>query len=93
MHIDHDSHLTIAQVAAIFGNRVSYHSIRRWIAQGVGKPPVRLAALRIGKRYYVRRKDVDEFIMAINEDPAQFARRKSSERTQRAKRRLVEAGA
>ena len=76
----------------LFARRVSPHSVRRWIAQGIGSPRVRLKARRVGGRYFVRRADVDEFQKAL-EDPGVFARLKKTERAERAKERLVKAGA
>lgn len=48
-----------------FGDRISTHAIRRWIARGVGVPKIKLKALRIGGRYFLRWRDVEEFLEAI----------------------------
>jgi hypothetical protein len=78
--------------AKYFGPTVSPFSTRRWIATGVGKPPVKLKAIRIGGRYFLRPCDIDEFIKAMS-NPDLYRRATKAERVERAKRRLVKAGA
>ncbi|NLX55094.1 MAG: hypothetical protein GXY58_08270 [Planctomycetaceae bacterium] len=85
--------LTLQQASRdIFGGRVSYHSLRRWHVLGVGVPPIRLRAVRIGARYFVRRCDIDEFL-AAQANPDLYKRRQKTERVEKAKRRLQRAGA
>ena len=62
-----------------YAGRVSTHSVRRWIAKGIGHPPVKLRAKRFGRRYFVTEADVDEFEAAIL-DPDRFRQYKRSER-------------
>jgi hypothetical protein len=75
-----------------FGPTVSPFSVRRWIARGVGVPPVKLRAIRIGGRYFLRPCDVSEFIDAMA-DPELYRRRAKTERVEKAKTRLRKAGA
>ena len=86
-------YLTIGEVAEqIFAGRISGHSVRRWIAKGVGVPKVKLPATRMGRDYFVLRDDAEEFKQAVN-NPDLYRRRKSTERNERAKKRLEAAGA
>jgi hypothetical protein len=62
-----------AAAKKLFGKTVSPFSLRRWIAVGVRKPAVRLKAIRIGGRYFLRPCDVDEFITAMA-DPGLYRR-------------------
>jgi len=89
---NHTEYLAIPQVARLFGGAVSYASIRRWISSGVGRPRVKLHAVRIGGQYFTTRQDVHDFMEACK-DPQLFAHRKRNERSERAKRRLERAGA
>jgi hypothetical protein len=75
-----------------FGGCVSPHSVRRWISKGVGVPPVKLRAKRVGRKYFITRDDADEFLQAVA-DPALYSVHKRSERCELAKRRLQQAGA
>ena len=75
-----------------FGGAVSYHTVRRWIVKGVGIPPVKLRAVRIGKRYFVTRDACEEFLDALA-DPRLHANRQRTERCEKAKRKLQRAGA
>jgi hypothetical protein len=75
-----------------FAPAVSSWSVRRWIAGGVGKPAVKLKAIRIGGRYFLRPVDIEEFIRAMS-NPDLYLRAKKTQRVERAKRRLVKAGA
>lgn len=80
--------LTIGQATErFFGPTVSHFSLRRWIARGVGNPAVKLRAIRIGGRYFLRPCDVDEFIQA-QADPELYRRRQKTKRVEKAKRRL-----
>ena len=86
-------YLSIAEVAEqVFSGRISGHSVRRWIAKGVGVPKVKLPATRMGRDYFVLRDDAEEFKQAVN-NPDLYRRRKSTECNERAKRRLQKAGA
>lgn len=78
--------------ARFFGTTVSPFSVRRWIATGVGKPPVKLKSIRIGGRYFLRAVDIQEFIDAAG-NPELYRRHEKAERVERAKKRLVKAGA
>ena len=70
--------LTIKQVTNdIFGDLVSTHSVRRWIAKGVGRPPVKLRAIRLGRDYFVERADAEQFRRAIN-NPELYRRHQTS---------------
>ena len=85
--------LSAGEVAEqIFCGRVSVHTIRRWIAKGVGSPPVKLVAARYGGVYYIRRDSAEAFLQAAG-DPELYRRRQTSQRTEKAKRQLVKAGA
>jgi hypothetical protein len=75
-----------------FGDKVSTHTLRRWIAKGVGAPKIKLKAVRIGGRYFLRRRDVEEFV-AATKDPELYRRHQLTIRAERAKRRLIAAGA
>jgi len=75
-----------------FGSTVSPFSVRRWIAVGVGQPKIKLRAVRIGGRYFLRPSDVSDFLDAVA-DPELYRRRKRSERVARATARLQRAGA
>lgn len=75
-----------------FGATVSPFSVRRWISKGVGRPAVKLNAIRIGGRYFLRPVDVDEFIRA-QANPELYRRQQATARTEKAKRRLQKAGA
>lgn len=76
----------------LFYGRASVHSIRRWIAKGIGNPVIKLKARRFGKYYYVTKEDVEEFQKAT-EDPIHFMAKNKTRRAERAKRRLAKAGA
>lgn len=76
----------------LFHRTASVHSVRRWIAKGIGSPRVKLNATRIGKYYFVTEDDVRAFKEAVA-DPSLFYRTQSTERNEKAKRRLVKAGA
>ena len=75
-----------------FGGNVSTFAVRRWIAEGIGHPKVRLHATRIGGQYFISPADAEAFIEALR-DPSAFARRQKSERVEKAKARLQKAGA
>lgn len=91
---DYSNLLSITQAARNhLGGQVTAHSIRRWIAKGVGVPPVKLPATRLGSQYFVDRRDLDEFIEALSDDPSRFARKRATERNEKAKRNLRKAGA
>lgn len=57
-----------------FGPTVSTFTVRRWIVKGLGTPPVRLKARRIGGRWFLRPADVHEFI-GKTADPDLFRKR------------------
>ncbi len=85
--------LTLRQVADdVCGGQVTIFSVRRWIAQGIGQPRIKLPATRLAGTYRVRREDAEEFLKAAS-DPGLYKRRRADERTERAKRRLIAAGA
>jgi hypothetical protein len=75
-----------------FGSNVSPFSVRRWIAKGVGHPPVKLRAVRLAGRWFLRPSDINEFIDAVA-DPELYRRRQTTERCERAKQRLKQEGA
>lgn len=75
-----------------FGGAVTVYTIRRWIAKGVGNPRIKLPALRVAGRWFLRATDVDEFLVAVS-DPAVYVRREKSARAAKAKRRLQRRGA
>lgn len=75
-----------------FGGAVSAASIRRWSVKGIGKPSIRLRMIRAGGRLLVRPADIQEFLLA-SADPAAHLRREATERTAKAVRKLVAAGA
>jgi hypothetical protein len=75
-----------------YGERVSHFSMRRWIAKGLGKPPVKLRALRLGGRLFTRPCWVEEFKKATA-NPDLYRRATKAERVEKAKKRLVRAGA
>jgi len=91
MHIPEDL-LSIPEAEALFRGRVHAHSIRRWIARGLGRPPIKLRAIRLGRNFFMSRAALDEFLTATA-DPEQYRRRQSTERNERAKQRLMSAGA
>lgn len=85
--------LTSEQVAIeVFAGAVSPHSVRRWIAKGVGVPKVKLPARRLGRNYFVARADAEAFRERIG-DPELYRRRQTTERARGAVRRLQKAGA
>lgn len=94
--MDANDLLPISQVAAeTFEGCVTSHSVRRWVAKGVGHPRVKLPAVRLGCNYFVRRCDAEAYRQALS-DPEVFAARQrseQSERSKRAKKRLETAGA
>jgi hypothetical protein len=51
-----------------------------------------LAAIRLGRDYFIKREDAEEFTAAVN-DPDLFRRRKRTARMEEAMRRLQQAGA
>lgn len=75
-----------------FGPTVSPFSVRRWIAKGVGVPPVKLKSIRLGGRYFLRAVDIQEFIEAA-QNPELYRRRQKTARVEKAKRKLQRAGA
>ena len=84
--------LSISQVAReVCSGKVSPHSVRG-IVKGIGKPRIKLPATRIGGVYYVSRQEAVEFLAAAG-DRELYRRRKQTERTERAKQRLIAAGA
>lgn len=88
-----DNLLTIDEaITQYFGSRVSSFAVRRWIARGVGSPPVKLRALRMGGRYYLSTEFCEEFMQALS-DPTLFCRKRETERVELAKQRLRRAGA
>lgn len=88
-----DDYLTIQQTAQeVFLGLISPHSVRRWHVKGVGTPPIKLPATRIGRDYFVKREDAERFKAAIA-DPALYRNRQKSERSEQAKKRLERAGA
>lgn len=90
---DHDRYLSIAEATeSVFKNTVTPFSVRRWTAKGVGSPPIKLPAKRIGGQYFIKESDAREFLDAIS-DPELFRRKQATKRSERAKRRLQRAGA
>jgi hypothetical protein len=75
-----------------FGPRISPFSLRRWISKGLGNPPLKLKSLRIAGRHFVRPCDLEEFIEA-SANPELYRRRQKTARVEKAKKRLVKAGA
>lgn len=75
--------------AEAFGRPVSPFSVRRWVSRGVGSPPVKLKAKRVGGQYFVAESDAQDFLEALA-DPALFTRRQHDERVETAKQRLRE---
>ena len=69
------------------GKPVSEHSVRRWIASGLGTPRVKLKAIRVGKKYFSSAEWVDEFLAAI-QNPSLFVREEKRGRLSAAHRRL-----
>lgn len=85
--------LTVKQATSeVFEDAVSPFSVRRWIARGVGVPKVKLPATRLGGVFLIERKDAELFKQASN-NPELYQKRQRTERTEKAKRRLQEAGA
>ena len=86
--------LSLNEVSAVLGGRISTHSVRRWIARGVGRPRAKLPARRLGAKYYVSRADLNEFLVVINSDDSRFHRNSAkSKRAEAAKQKLQAAGA
>ncbi len=75
-----------------FGPNISPFSVRRWIAKGVGRPAVRLKAVRLGGRWFLRPHDIADFINAMS-DPELYRRRQTTQQCERAKARFQRAGA
>ena len=74
--------LSIRDVAKFLPGHPSVHSVRRWISRGVGTPRIRLKAVRVGTRFFVRRPDLDEFVESL-QDPTNHRRRTQAERIAR----------
>lgn len=86
--------MDLKEVSALLGGKISTHSVRRWIARGVGRPRAKLPAWRLGAKYYVSRAQLDEFLVDINRDVSRFHRSSSrSRRAEAAKQKLQAAGA
>lgn len=86
-------YLSVDEVTeVVFENLISPFSVRRWIAKGVGTPPIKLPARRVGAKYFVKESDAREFAEAID-DPEVYRRKQATKRSERAKRRLQRAGA
>ena len=75
-----------------FGGNVSPFTVRRWIAKGVGVPPLKLKAIRLGRRYFLRPEDIAEFL-AAQENPGLYARKTREDRVTRAVKKLAKRGA
>ncbi|MHB8971034.1 MAG: hypothetical protein ACYC3X_22585 [Pirellulaceae bacterium] len=71
---------------------VSAHALRRWASKGVGTPRIKLKCIRIAGRWFVRPQELTEFLAAAS-DPELYRRRRATERTERAKLKLKQAGA
>jgi hypothetical protein len=91
-----DDYQGLAEIARNeYGGLVTMHSVRRWVVDGVGQPRVKLPAIRLGTKYFVKIEDARKFWEAI-QDPAlhaKHARNTVAKRVKKAKKRLAKAGA
>ena len=79
--------LTVAEVAHhVFSGKVSTHSVQRWIAKGVGQPPVKLPRSTPRRDYFVTPEDAQEFITAVNNPDLYRRRTKTSTNNLRTRR-------
>ena len=67
MNIDGDDSIPLSRVPRTLSATypVSYATVTRWRLKGVGHPRVRLAATKIGGRWYTTPAALDEFITAV----------------------------
>ena len=84
--------LSVDETVAAFRGKIHRNSVRRWMIQGIGSPPVKLQYVRIGANYYTTKQAIRDFL-AATADPALIRHRKTTERCEKAKQRLIKAGA
>lgn len=85
--------LSLQGAADHLNRAVCRGSVRRWISKGVGRPPIKLRAWRIGRQFFTTPDAIDEFIEATTSaDATQFENMKQSERVEAARQRLQPAG-
>lgn len=64
--------MDLREVCGVLRDKVTIHTVRRWIAEGVGRPRTRLAGLRLGGKLYVSRANLNKFVMLQNGHAGQF---------------------